>query len=518
VARTRISSRSMVTREELTWVSVRLSSTDPADVKRGLQDACDLIERGRYFSDHSLFLTVIPRFIEHSDTKVRRWAYKLAALLRNERLLPHLIERFGTESDIENISWIVSAVFGLMTDRDIESWLRAHDEQFFGTYLELAARLYQRSTFLENKEAVGTREFEADPMVRKWASLLWGYGEEVPRGILGYNAAADLVGNLVTDDHEESVEYAIWAQHKRPEGSARSLILSPTKITERRAANVRRWLYRLITKNARSARGFRDLVLAGMNDVSVDAREGLALGIGGLAPFGLEKEILQWFEQTSDSNVRLALVDHLARASEENIGYHNTLIAWYARSPIDTALRRKIDAAVRSIPAVRNAIEPMRAAENSAAGPSLTTVGAASILKIVSPGGPLMVNIADRGGKIANIVNSELQNVTVNVDELCGSILNNLSGSSDPILRKMSDAIVKLVRMLQADEQFDHSLKAEILSKLHVLSATKDPAQQKSIATTLLALLKGVPSTVKIAADLASAIAQLSPYLGALIS
>jgi hypothetical protein len=344
----------------MAWVTLRLASLDPTEIKRGLQDACELIERGRYFNDHTVFIAVIPRLLVQSDTKVRRWAYKLIALLRDERLLEALTDKFDSETDAENISWLVSAVFALLTDRDLEVWLRDKGEQFFGTYLELAARLYRRSTFLEDREQLGKREFDSDPMVRKWTSLLWGYRKEIPPRILGYNVATDLIGNLVADNHEESVEYSIWAHYQNPEGSAKRLILRPLHIKDRGPANVRRWLYRLLTKNIRSARAFRELVLSGMDDPSVDAREGLALGIGRLAPFGLDAEILDWFERTPDNNVRLALVDHLGKAAEDKRGYLNTLVSWYARSAADAALRRKIEAAASAAPELRRAIELTR--------------------------------------------------------------------------------------------------------------------------------------------------------------
>jgi hypothetical protein len=138
--------RSAIPPGDLRLVSMLLASSQPDEIKRGLQDVCRFLEKGSSFRDLDLVAASVSGHMRSGYELVRRWAYKAAALIGSETSLPDLYSALGSEPNPENRSWIVAALFAIETERNLERWIAKGEHQFYGSDLELAARLYARTT------------------------------------------------------------------------------------------------------------------------------------------------------------------------------------------------------------------------------------------------------------------------------------------------------------------------------------------------------------------------------------
>ncbi|RWC53041.1 hypothetical protein [Mesorhizobium sp.] len=293
-------------------IELMLASSDEDQIKSGLQRACDVIESGQAFLNTTFLTAGLHAHLMSSGIKVRRWAYKLVALLRDSTFLPQLKNALsGTETDPENRTWAAAAFFGMASVTEQNSLIARLDDSYRGTSLELASKLYARGE--PSRDALDLRVWEKEPLARKWLCLLCGYAPTYERTIDRRFADLDLVRNSVQDSDPEIVEYSIWAEHKHPLGSYEHIRRSIEELVGE--PNVRRWVYRLLTKDERSATAHLDLLTDAMDatsEVSVVAREGLALGIAKLYLPDRQRETIDWFHAEPTLRVRLALVDHLA--------------------------------------------------------------------------------------------------------------------------------------------------------------------------------------------------------------
>lgn len=318
-------------------IEMMLASGDPEQVKGGLQKACEVLESGQAFLRHDFLTTGLTVHLTSPSLRVRRWAYKLAALLKDPQFLDQLeTALLGFETDPENRGW-ASAAFSALADDQRKAAVTARLGDYRGTSLELAAKLYARGE--PSRDDLNIAVWERDPLARKWLCLLCGYARDNPRTIDQRFGDLDLVRNSVHDDDREVVEYSIWAEHRHPDGSYRHLRRKPDELLA--FANVRRWVYRLLTKDTEAATSNLDLLTEKMNaanETSEVAREGLALGLASLQFDDRRLETIDWFSNEASPRVKLALVDHLAlRANRQHDAIaRDVLIAAYScRGPFD---------------------------------------------------------------------------------------------------------------------------------------------------------------------------------------
>ncbi|MBH5392095.1 hypothetical protein [Bradyrhizobium diversitatis] len=329
--------RAPATAETAHVIDMMLESQNPEHVKAGLQRACEILEGGQAFLDYTFLNASLAAHLISPEIRIRRWSYKLVALLKDNRHLDQLEKALlGTETDAENRGW-ASAAFSGLADEVRKSNLIRRLSDYKGTSLELAAKLYARGE--PARDELDLRAWEREPLARKWLCLLCGYAPDNPRTIDQRFGDLDLVRNSVSDSDVEVVEYSIWAEHRHPEGSFRHLLRRPDELLA--FPNVRRWLYRLMTKDAVAARSNLDFLTEKMdasNETSEVAREGLALGLASLELHERRVETIDWFESEPSLRVRLALVDHLGLLANQHHDAiaRDVLIAAYIRcDPLD---------------------------------------------------------------------------------------------------------------------------------------------------------------------------------------
>ena len=320
-----------------------LASHESEQVKAGLQRACEIIEGGQAFLSYGFLKIGLAAHLQSPELRVRRWAYKLVALLKDDGYLDQLeAALLGFEGDPENRGW-ASAAFSGLADESRKSRVISRLDDYTGTSLELAAKLYARGE--PARDELNLQVWISEPLARKWLCLLCGYARTHTRTIDQRFGDLDLVRNSVGDSDVEVVEYAIWAEHRHPDGSFRGLLRRPDELLAH--SNVRRWLYRLLTKDADAALSNLDLLTERMDparEPSEVAREGLALGLARLQLDERRDETIEWFIHEVSPRVRLALVDHLALLANRHLDStaREVLVAAYSRAGPADLLGAKI--------------------------------------------------------------------------------------------------------------------------------------------------------------------------------
>lgn len=335
--------------ETAALIRMMLDAPDPVIVKSAIQRACELFEAGQAFTDPRFLEAALHLHIRSPDLKVRRWSYKLAGRLRANSLLPLLREAIDTEAvvDAENRSWALAAYTGYAPVAERKRLIEQLGSEFYQTPLQLASRFFSIGEPEPYRTTLEMRHIENDPLARKWLSMLAGYAATEPRTIHREFSDLEIIRGFVFDTDPESIEYAIWAENRHPEGSYSNLRAAPRQLLEH--SNVRRWLFQLITKTEDAVAEHRELLVERMDPrwEPIDVvREGLALGIARLPLLELQRETLDWYAAEAAPGVKLALVDHLARRARngDNVA-RAQLQADYAKLDPGDLLAMKIEAA-----------------------------------------------------------------------------------------------------------------------------------------------------------------------------
>lgn len=472
--------RGPVSAEVAHVIELMLQSANPEQVKSGLQRACEVFENGQAFTDPSFLRTGIAAHIRSTDVKVRRWTYKLVALLRDAQFLPDLeTSLLGSETDPENRGW-AAAAYGGIADERRRSQIIGKVDDYWGTSLELAAKLYARGQ--PAREELNLKIWESEPLARKWLCLLCGYAPASPRTIDARFANLDLARNAISDHDREVVEYSVWAEHHHPDGSYRGLLRRPDDLLD--YPNVRRWLYRLLTKGNEAADAHRDLLLHGMiaaNETSDVAREGLALGFANIYVEDIRLDTLEWFVAESSPSVKLALVDHLGlMANKYGVDLaREALIAEFGRQELGSVLRAKILSVSRDDWGIKRVVrQPALVDSNVSTADLFNAVPAERGMTLINHGEMKVIQVNQSG--------SNNTMTGVNAGEMYQSAIHALHEQKDQRFNDLTPLIEAFLKALEASN-VDAAEK-----KLAIEATTAVAKAEGEEKVGRLAILKGV--------------------------
>lgn len=286
-------------------------------MKRGLQELCALLEAKVRVpaSYRSEVLRTLSRHIDSFDTFVRRWAYKAIGLLGEKSFVPALRGKIARyENDPENVTWAVAAF------RRLAPPTRTFETNPLLNVSESAIKLAS-GYFLPSQRPGTLRSLrqavdEQDRLSLLWASLLFGVSD----GRLASRRAKPLIQDLNQHDDPLVVEYSIWALNEVPSAQFSDIQIYPQSLDEF-PPNVRRWFFRLLTKDRDTLYGNMSMVERTVtSDQEVGVREGIAIGI---RPHHLEKStaefIVDWFDREQSDIVRAQLIRHFVRHQDTSV-------------------------------------------------------------------------------------------------------------------------------------------------------------------------------------------------------
>ncbi|GIF02771.1 nucleotidyl cyclase domain-containing protein [Actinoplanes siamensis] len=278
-----------------------LASGDDILVKNALQRLCYAIEAGQRVDlsrDPRLYAAIV-NLKGSTDRYVRRWLYKLVALLRIGQLAPWLIGQLdGVDTDPENISWAAGALHVVAGRAFARRNLAGVGIDPDAVAIQLAAGYFQVSAPVE-RSVLRKAMDDDDPLLHRWISLRYGRDPSVlPKEVLA---------DLVSGSTASVTEYAVWAIHNDPHGRIADIPLYPQDFAKF-PSSVRRWYLRVLLKDRANLLPYIDLVRQGMSDEAPAVREGLALGLIDTSfSADFADELSGWYVRERDPVVRLAI-------------------------------------------------------------------------------------------------------------------------------------------------------------------------------------------------------------------
>ncbi len=276
---------------------------------------------------------------------VRRWCYKALAYLGRADDIRTLSERLRTESDQENQTWIMSAIFSLSRGGTVLEICRETGAEYSDA-MALAALLYGKGAIERIGADLPKVDVEtADALTLKWCALLAGYEKAPPNLFHPHFENRSLLGVLNKHDAAEVAEYSVWALWKSSEFTMDDLAIQPHQFLSR-PENVRRWTNRLIAQTPPFLAANLDLFEDLYDDVELKAREGLALGIRDIHIPELEPHVMRWYGREDDGDLRELILEHMAVSDGHDTSYFELLYDQYSRAEAGGSLRRRLRAAV----------------------------------------------------------------------------------------------------------------------------------------------------------------------------
>lgn len=289
-----------------------LESGDEKLEKRGLQDLCELLEKGLVINSAHLYhlYRLVSRFQKSQSIIIRRWLYKTIGLLKERKYLPFLKAQLADiETDEENKSWIVAAIYHITNKEEANQIILKSNINSSASLL--AAGYFEPEFLPKEKKQISKILDEGNILSLKWFGLL--YGDSLDNFQIEENILKDLVTRLNLHEDNGVAEYSIWAIHKSKNGN-----FSDSQIATQNffnyPPNIRRWLYRLLAKDIDSVFmhfDFFETVIYKEDDIS--AREGLAIGLGSHAnDKAIALLVHSWFIRERNKLVRIQLLKSIS--------------------------------------------------------------------------------------------------------------------------------------------------------------------------------------------------------------
>lgn len=329
---------------------MRLHGQRPASAKAGLQRLCAHYEAGRRAPltgpiTRDVFRDLVIRLFWSTDILVRRWSFKAANWVCRADDCQALNERMSSEEDTENLTWAMAALLGLSQKREIDAHNVAGRIEITPA-MRLASRLFIRKPQLILLEPMPLISINSDDfMLLKWASLLEGYGQAPGELFEGRHPTGASLEELTLHPDPEVAEYSVWARW-RGEGYGFANLGIDVDRVQTLPGNVKRWAYRLITKEPSAALAHLDM-LQEITETELDkrAREGLALGMRNLQLLELEPIVLDWYEGKPEDEVRFPLLEHMAANADHSGEYETETVKVFGEAQGDQPLRNRLLAA-----------------------------------------------------------------------------------------------------------------------------------------------------------------------------
>jgi flagellin-like hook-associated protein FlgL len=222
---------------------------------------------------------------------VRRWAYILLGRLPDIEfdLTTDLLNR---ENDAENLSWAVSALSSRHGYSEAKGIALSRNIPLTPTQIALSSSLYDTSCVRKDLDFPKIIESD-DGLTRRWIPLLNSYTEKEIRQPLDDIGLNNFINVLTTDYTAEVSEYSIWSLFHS--GHSISNLNRPIHYYLERESNVRKWMYRLMSRS-KSKRGIFEILSGRISEEKDNhAREGLALGLMDFYEDRLRRDVIQWF-------------------------------------------------------------------------------------------------------------------------------------------------------------------------------------------------------------------------------
>lgn len=321
----------LIQRDEVTRIILQLNEIGRNEraAKRALQLLCDRLENGWTLVSHDepRLLNKIDEILDtNASDDIRRWIYKIISLKRAYKFRTRLKYAIKNEDCIDNMPWLIGAIFSIFTEEEAISIIRESGIEFHGTPLEHASRLFSDAKgVFSNPPSLIVRATGRDVEAAKLICFLTAYGREA--GLLDY-AGLDpqkYLGELSGHDDALVAEYAAWAFSRADKGSIEDIAYH-FEAFKSRPGNVRKWLYILASKNPKNLKKYRDVFTEALLwEKDESAREGLVTAITSTYDKTNSRYIAEMFAGETNFQIKIKLLQHMSSNIKNDENYFDAI-------------------------------------------------------------------------------------------------------------------------------------------------------------------------------------------------
>ena len=322
-----------ITHQQAAYLRYELSSNDPRRQKTALQDLCRLARSGLTFRPEakvSFEQMVAGLTVNSSDAKVVRWGLnaiaRIGTVANTAESAKAALRRH--EGDPEIVAAAVSALAALYRGRiPPEVAMGGVDPA-----TRMLAAMQTVAPKLLDAVSLAIDIDTADAELLKLALVVVGLNRDIQHLLHPRHENGAIVRALGQHDDPIVRQYSVWAVIENARLGIEHLGIPFDRI-DWEPPNVQSKLLQLAPSAIADPIERQDLVIAGTNLPSVEAREGLARGLEHSFYDGLQDVTISWARTETHDRVLLPLAEHFARHADEAPSYRDEALILHDRGP-----------------------------------------------------------------------------------------------------------------------------------------------------------------------------------------
>jgi hypothetical protein len=332
------------------YIKSQIESGIPDHVKKALQDLCKLYRDGYRIRPSKIVAIeqsiVGALYTQGKEAKVRRWGLNALAQIGKEARCVEAI--LGTldkyRSDPQTTASAIAAIYRMSSHPDEILSERKLDP----TIVSLAALQHVDPKKVNIKGLpLNVEKASVDELML--ALIVVGLNRSPPNMLNPRHSNSEMVKALGSHHDDIVSQYSAWAVSENPNLKISDLGINLDDL-ERQPPNVRGWILHALAASPTEAKKRLDLIRVGMEDRNVDARLGLARGLGGTFFDGLEPLVMHWYTTEEDTDTSQYILDHIARHSERCPNYAAMALEIYEKEPSQSSLRMRLNGVTAGTP------------------------------------------------------------------------------------------------------------------------------------------------------------------------
>ncbi|WP_432770780.1 MAG: hypothetical protein HEQ22_08640 [Sphingopyxis sp.] len=303
---------------------------------------CDRLRKGFYFTDATKVRATVKFCTFRTSQNAKRWAVNgLSELGYSSDVDAALALAPQANEDPDLMAAIVGAVYASRPEDEASALLEQAGIPPTGLSLIASARF---SHSQKTKLVQTLIPLEASNSAELRAAIVLAGTDHAPQHMFHRKFTnAISLGQLNQHDVPSVSKYSIWAITQLDLGF--SCLTLPIADIEGCAPEVRKWMFRLLFRDATSLQKHLEMIDVARKDGSREVREEAAIGLRETFVNGIENRVIEWFFREDHDETKNALLDHMAAHCSQSEQYKSIVLDFYRSSGFKSDARNRIEAA-----------------------------------------------------------------------------------------------------------------------------------------------------------------------------
>jgi hypothetical protein len=332
----------LITLDEERYLRSLLGQPDDRTATKALQEFCEQLRKGAMLIDPSRTRASVKLCLYRPSPSLKRWAINTLTRIGTAQDIPGVMAVWRDHpDDPDMLGAVVAAVYALTDEDNASATLEKSGIALEGVSL-IAASQYSLKQKRRLVETVIPLEKADDAQLRS-GIVLAGTGKS-PEHLFDkkYTNAISL-GQLNHHNTPSVSKYSIWALAELDLGF--SALSIPISSLESQPAEVRKWIFRLLFRDAPALRKSLEMITVASRDSDTDVREESAIALRDTYVEGMDSIVLKWCFSEAHLETRSRLVEHMASQSDRSQLYADAVLELYKNELVRSDRRARIESA-----------------------------------------------------------------------------------------------------------------------------------------------------------------------------